>query len=76
MFAGLPKVVSLLAHCIGRRPNITALLGRGLMEVPAYLDLARTVRPLAVDPHPPLLCHCAGRQGPVLSSGKETRSYK
>ena len=63
VFAGLPKIVSLLAHCIGRRPNITALLGRCLMEVPAYLDLTRTVRHLPVVPLPfPLLRYCAARQ--------------
>ena len=57
-----PKIVSSLPHCIGRRPNLTALLGRCFTGVPAYLDHTRTVRPLPVDPHPPLLCYCAAHQ--------------
>ena len=44
-------LVSSLAHCIGRRPNITALMGHCLMEVPAYLDLTRH-RQLPADPLP------------------------
>ena len=52
VFAGLPKNVLSLAHYIGRCPNITALLGRCLMEVPAYLDLTPTVHHLPVVPLP------------------------
>ena len=48
----LPKMGSLLAHCIGRRPNITALLGQCLMEIPAYLDLTPLPSPVCRTPFP------------------------
>ena len=71
-----PKIVSSLAHCIGRRPNITALLGRCLMEVPAYLDLTRTVRylpavPLPFPLSPPLLRRPPDVSIEVLQFGEE-----
>ena len=63
VFVGLRKIVSLLAHRIGFPPKITALSGRCIMEVPAYLDLTPTVRhlPVVPFPSPPLLRYCAAR---------------